>query len=570
MANNEIKTNAEIYREQRKERLAKAAKKKSSPKRDKAVRIIVKAVCIILVAAIVLLGAGKALTNIFCLPQKVLNAASYDNKKINVAEYNYYYMSLYNRMYQTASYYDQNYGSGYGSYLTGFDYTADPADQEYVGEDAPEGVKTWADYFKAYSATSAFFYQTIYEKATSEEAEKAGFTYSEEEMNQQINDAITQIETSAKSAQFSVDNYISKVCGEGLTEKTYKELLQRDFIAAEYIEWYQENEGNILSDKEIDKYYKENKDNYDKVTARIFTFEYKGKDSDEESTATYTKAEANELANAMLAKVTTSDKFSALAVEYASKDNKDSFKDDSATLVSGAVKSSVESNAPSVAKWLFDSKRAVGDKTVIEEKDSNMFYVVLLVSLPAPDKTDAGVAVRHILCQAETTDDEGNKLDENKVADNFAEAKKKADAIYKEWKKGDKTEDSFAALAKEKTDDTGSAENGGLYEDINADSSLVPEFLNWSIDGSRKPGDTEIVKTDYGYHIMYFVSKTGEPKYMGDIRNEIGQTNSTEYIEEIYDSIEEGIKENDAVINFFAERTQGFISDNISKSAAVN
>ncbi len=568
MANNEIKTNAEIYREQRKERLAKASKKKSSPKRDKAVRVLVKVICIVLVAAIVLFGASRVLTNIFCIPQKVLSVASYGDKKINAAEYNYYYKSLYNKMYQTASYYDQNYGSGYGTYLTGFDYTADPADQEYTGEDAPEGVKTWADYFKSYSSTSAFFYQTIYEKATSAEAVKAGFTYSEEEMNTQIDDVITQIETAAKEAEFSVDNYISKVCGEGLTEKTYKELIQRDFIVSEYLEWYQENEGNILSDKEIDAYYKENKDSYDKITARVFTFEYKGKDSDEESTATYTKSEAKALAEQMLAKVTTSDKFADLAVEYASKDQKSSYKEDSATLVSGVTKSSIESSAASVAKWLFDSKRAIGDKAVIEEKDTNTFYVVLLVSLPTPDKTDAGVAVRHILCQAETTDEEGNDLDDKAKADNFAKAKKDAEAIYKEWKKGDATEDSFAALAKEKTDDTGSAENGGLYEDINADSSYVPEFLNWSIDGSRKPGDTEIIKTDYGYHIMYFVSKSGEPKFMGDIRKEIGQTNSTELIEGIYDDIEKGVKENDTLINYFAGRTQDSISLNISRSAS--
>ena len=63
MADNEIKTNAEIYREQRKARLAKAAKKKSSPKRDKAVRIIVKTLCIVIVVALVLFGAARVLTN---------------------------------------------------------------------------------------------------------------------------------------------------------------------------------------------------------------------------------------------------------------------------------------------------------------------------------------------------------------------------------------------------------------------------------------------------------------------------------------------------------------------------
>ena len=33
----------------------------------------------------------------------------------------------------------------------------------------------------------------------------------------------------------------------------------------------------------------------------------------------------------------------------------------------------------------------------------------------------------------------------------------------------------------------------------------MPEFLNWAIDTQRKPGDCEIVKTQYGYHIIYYV-----------------------------------------------------------------
>ena len=85
MANNEIKTNAEIYREQRKARLAKAAKKKKSGKGDKIVGIIVKVICIVLVATVVLYGAAKMLTDVFCVPQKVLTAATYEDEKLSVA-----------------------------------------------------------------------------------------------------------------------------------------------------------------------------------------------------------------------------------------------------------------------------------------------------------------------------------------------------------------------------------------------------------------------------------------------------------------------------------------------------
>ena len=34
---------------------------------------------------------------------------------------------------------------------------------------------------------------------------------------------------------------------------------------------------------------------------------------------------------------------------------------------------------------------------------------------------------------------------------------------------------------------------------------MVESFDAWCFDSSRKPGDTGIVKTNYGYHVMYFV-----------------------------------------------------------------
>ena len=33
---------------------------------------------------------------------------------------------------------------------------------------------------------------------------------------------------------------------------------------------------------------------------------------------------------------------------------------------------------------------------------------------------------------------------------------------------------------------------------------MVQTFNDWCFDESRQPGDSGIVETDYGYHIMYF------------------------------------------------------------------
>ena len=46
---------------------------------------------------------------------------------------------------------------------------------------------------------------------------------------------------------------------------------------------------------------------------------------------------------------------------------------------------------------------------------------------------------------------------------------------------------------------------GGLYTDIYV-GQMVEPFETWCFDASRQYGDTGLVKTDYGYHIMYFVA----------------------------------------------------------------
>ena len=123
-------------------------------------------------------------------------------------------------------------------------------------------------------------------------------------------------------------------------------------------------------------------------------------------------------------------------------------------------------------------------------------------------------AVRHILVSPEVSEGASEATEEQWKAC-YAEAER----ILQEWKDGAATEESFAALVPTYTADTGSAETGGLYENINPTSNYVENFLNWSVDMSRQPGDTGIVESTYGYHIMYFVS--GEPYWLVSARAQV-------------------------------------------------
>lgn len=163
-----------------------------------------------------------------------------------------------------------------------------------------------------------------------------------------------------------------------------------------------------------------------------------------------------------------------------------------------------------ISQWLSDDARTEGDITYLENattaedgtKTINGYYVVRYEGVN--DNTFALKNVRHILVSFEggTTDPATGATtysDDEKAA-----AMTAAQQLLTEWKAGEATEASFAGLAAEKSADTGSTANGGLYEDVYP-GQMVAAFEDWCFDESRKPGDTGVVETEYGCHVMYFV-----------------------------------------------------------------
>ena len=118
------------------------------------------------------------------------------------------------------------------------------------------------------------------------------------------------------------------------------------------------------------------------------------------------------------------------------------------------------------------------------------------------DKTTSTVDVRHILILPEGATVE-NVTTEEFSDEAWAAGEQKAQEILDAWLSGDKTEDSFAELANENSADTGSNTNGGLYTGV-TEGQMVEAFNDWCFDADRKAGDYGIVKTQFGYHIMYF------------------------------------------------------------------
>ena len=90
------------------------------------------------------------------------------------------------------------------------------------------------------------------------------------------------------------------------------------------------------------------------------------------------------------------------------------------------------------------------------------------------------------------------------LLDNQEEAQALLDE-FRGWK--DTSEPRFAELAHERSLDEGSALNGGAYRDLEQ-GQLAQALDEWCFDEARKSGDTELIRTDCGWHILYFCGST--------------------------------------------------------------
>ena len=149
------------------------------------------------------------------------------------------------------------------------------------------------------------------------------------------------------------------------------------------------------------------------------------------------------------------------------------------------------------------------------------------------------IDVRHILLIPD-----GGTVDAGTGAKMYSEeewdaCRQAAEALLEQWRNGEATEDSFAALANEHSEDPGSNTKGGLYEYV-YQGDMVDAFNDWCFDASRQPGDTGIVKTSYGYHLMYFVYGADEwyrlaaQKVVGELCNDLLQEGYAKYPSKVY------------------------------------
>lgn len=426
-------------------------------------------------------------------------AISIGDHQLNAVEFNYYYMETVN-----------NFCNQFGSYLYYMMDVSKPLNEQ---ECAFDETKTWADYLMDISIESI---KSTY--MLCDLAEEAGFTLSEEQQayEAEMVETIKKIATQYQYA--STDAYLSDVFGYGSDLESYTRYFHMTLVADAYYNHYAE--ALKFDDAALQEHEAKEPHLYNSYSFAYYYLDSNkfltGGVEDSDGKVTYTDEQkkaavdaAKEAANALLGNTCA---------------DKDAFED---LILGMEVHASLESIRVTEKKdlfsqnidaafldWIIDAQRTVGEITVIpkatEDEDGNEivegYYIVWFAG--KNDNQFFMKDIRHILI---TFKDDNGKTNSDGVT-TFTDAQKSAakeaiDAIKALWEAGELTEEAFAALATEKTEDPGSKATGGLYTNV-MPGQMVEPFDKWCYDETRVAGNYDIIETVFGYHLIYFVGNT--------------------------------------------------------------
>ena len=422
-----------------------AMEKEAKQRRKSTITYIVVAVLLVVFFAFIFIYNSA-------WPSRHMTAVEINGEKYTVAQLNYYYSNEYVNFYN-------NYYS-YISYGMFFDPQQSLADQEYA-----EGT-SWRQYFLDTAVQSMTQVQMLNEKA-----EDAGFTLSQEQQDS-YDAQIADLQTAWQDLGYqNLDQYLNMNYGKGVDLELVKTELYRSMVASAYSESVYDS--YEYSEADLGAYYLAHANDMD-----IIDYVY------------YSIGDGDLDGQAMADAVDGTDEetFAAYLAEHGDEDAE--------PLDQSVPGSSVSTS--DYGEFLLDHARKSGDATYVETDSAK--YVVMFLGRDDNEYKTPGF--RHILIEAEDADGDGEFSQEEIDA-----AADEAQEVYDEWKAGDATEDSFAELANERSDDAGSNTNGGLYENVTK-GAMVEPIDQWLFDESRKAGDTTVVSYDgdnyTGTHVLYF------------------------------------------------------------------
>lgn len=469
------------------------ATKKYVSQKQRTIRVLVAGLLAIVILSAAFITGGV-------LYSKHLNSGSSMRKQIAFESENYKVNNCMMTYYYFSDFY--NTYNQYGTYF------------QYMGLDPHTSMKTqsydeetsWFDYFLNNTANTVNGYLLYAEAALDEGFEVA-------DIADKIDEQIDALKETAKNAKVDFEQYLLNVFGAGIKESDVRDALELQIYASEYYNKVEGDYSDSLTNEDFETYYVTNKNSLDKVDYRSYAIKADVAEDADEATKNKAYAEAKADAEALKAAATSKDAFVAWVAANLTEANADLetplTEDEIKEKAEAVTEAAAYSEGTDLSTWAFASERAVGDVTLID--DGAGTYTVYMMEKTAYRVEDATRDVRHILIKT------GEELSDE-------DAKAKADSILASYQAGEQTVDAFDALATENNEDASS-----LYENVKK-GDMVAEFEDWLFDETRAEGDTGIVKTQYGYHVMYYVGE-GRSQWQNDAYNAMLQTYITETVE---------------------------------------
>ncbi len=345
-----------------------------------------------------------------------------------------------------------------GQNNTGYDFEKAPADQEYGGKD----YETWADKFTDDALNSLTFDLVNFDRAL-----KAGTQLTDTQFRTII-DGYESILTYAEEDGITPNEYIADVCGEGATYEMYAAMI----IMKEYANTFDADELDRIAEKVTEEDLKKEKAKNPSahLLASATLYPIEGDYDESEAKAIKTKQGIIDYA----AKRATSENYNAASETNYAWVSYQGFAD---------------TFGESIAEWIFDSKRKVGDVAVVQ---GTVFPCLICIDeLPFESNSiDAYVF--------------SSPFDEDITEDVIKSVQKEIEGFKTDWENG-----KF-----------GSADEAGLEYAINNVGIGEKQTLRigdlafnadeWLHDPARKYGDTTVITTTDGVYFFFFVKSNKE------------------------------------------------------------
>lgn len=340
---------------------------------------------------------------------------------------------------------------------TGFDYNLAPDKQNYPGSKDPD--YTWADKFTDDAIEDMQFYFAAFDGAIETQLQLTDGHF------QRMIYEYEYVKTYADGNGQTVEEYLEHRSGEHVTYEMYVSFEIMRYYAGVYQEQELEKHKSEVSQAQIDKFYKDNKNELSKVKARIYPIE--SYDYNEEEIKTL-RTEADFLNYAT--RMTNRAGYDAEIVTRCWWVGYDAI---------------AETFGPTVADWIFVEKRNRGDIGLV---NGAIFPCLIYIDTLPYETTSRQVVIYESLNNYEPT------------AEDLEKSKQFAEEIQQTFLDGGGTKEAALKLV----------ENDLAYNMAVSVSDYSYDVTKWLFADDRKPGDYTTVNTTEASYFIYYLNDNPE------------------------------------------------------------